>query len=45
MRRTGGVTISTAGDMIIIDNTLETRLELAMQVRLPETRRVLFGGK
>jgi vacuolar-type H+-ATPase subunit E/Vma4 len=39
----GGVVIATAGDKIILDNTLETRLDLAMQVRLPETRRVLFG--
>jgi len=41
----GGVVIATAGDMIVIDNTLEARLELAMELRLPETRRVLFGGK
>lgn len=39
----GGVVIVTAGEKIILDNTLEARLELAMQVRLPETRRVLFG--
>jgi len=41
----GGVILATAGDKIIVDNTLETRLDLAMEVRLPETRRILFGGK
>jgi len=40
----GGVMLATAGDKIILDNTLETRLELAMEVRLPDTRRVLFGN-
>ncbi|KAJ1631778.1 hypothetical protein T492DRAFT_628186 [Pavlovales sp. CCMP2436] len=39
----GGVILATAGDKIVLDNTLETRLTLAMEVRLPETRRVLFG--
>lgn len=37
--------LQTHGDKIIIDNTLEARLEIAMDLRLPETRRVLFGGK
>jgi len=41
----GGVILATKGDAIIIDNTLETRLELAMELRLPDTRKVLFGGK
>jgi len=41
----GGVVLATAGDAIILDNTLETRLELAMELRLPETRRVLFGDR
>ena len=43
--RCGGVILATKGDAIIIDNTLETRLELAMELRLPDTRKVLFGGK
>ncbi|KAG8467563.1 hypothetical protein KFE25_000879 [Diacronema lutheri] len=39
----GGVMLATAGNKIVLDNTLEARLELAMEARLPETRKVLFG--
>lgn len=42
-RRCGGVVLSNMGGKIVLDNTLETRLDLAMECRLPETRRVLFG--
>jgi len=35
--------LATAGNKIVLDNTLEARLELAMEARLPETRKVLFG--
>jgi len=42
-RRIGGVAVSGFGGKITLTNTLESRLMLAYETRLPELRRVLFA--
>ena len=43
VRRIGGVAVSGFGGKITLTNTLESRLMLAYETRLPELRRVLFA--
>ncbi|KAJ2526448.1 V-ATPase V1 sector subunit E, partial [Coemansia sp. RSA 1935] len=39
----GGVRVSTLGDRITVDNTLQARLDLSSSRMLPQLRDTLFG--
>lgn len=42
-RSTGGVTLFTNGGRVMLENTFESRLEIAYQQNLPVIRSMLFG--
>lgn len=41
---TGGVTLFTNGGRVMLENTFESRLEIAYQQNLPIIRSMLFGA-
>eukprot|EP00177_Eucheuma_denticulatum_P004006 GFKZ01007233.1.p1 GENE.GFKZ01007233.1~~GFKZ01007233.1.p1 ORF type:complete len:218 (+),score=53.19 GFKZ01007233.1:199-852(+) len=41
----GGVVLLSQGGTIVVENTFESRLEIAYQQNLPEIRKVMFGNQ
>lgn len=44
LRSTGGVTLFSNGGRVMLENTFESRLEIAYQQNLPSIRNMLFGA-